>query len=149
MKDVHLTLFGFALAAGVGVCITIYQAKPVIRDGEQRYVVAWVRKNRVVETPVLKRCLVVGLGCGILGGVTGNRIGTGGGVIPTAVGAGLGLGLALYIEGQMPNQHGVIGQQGEHLTRVFGALLGAVVGASASAWFRRIVTVAPAPGRRR
>jgi hypothetical protein len=133
MKSFLSPLIGFALGFGGGVGLTLYQAHPVIRNGEQRYVVSWVRWNKVKETPVVERCLVVGLACGIAGGVIGSRIGVGAGVIATAVGAGLGLGGTLLVWGEVPNRHGTVGEQDRVLGSVLFALLGASLAASASA----------------
>ena len=141
MKSFLSPLIGFALGFGGGVGLTLYQAHPVIRNGEQRYVVSWVRYNKVKETPVLERCLVVGLACGIAGGVIGSRIGVvgAGGVIAAAVGAGIGLGGTLLVYGEVPNQHGTVGEQERVLGSVLFALLGASLAASASAKLKEYV----------
>lgn len=139
MKSSFLTLFGVALGMGAGVALTLHQAQPATRDGQEGQVVAWVRKNKVVETPLWKRCLVVGLACGILGGAAGHRIGAGGGVVPAAVGALVVMGLAQYVEDHLlPNRHGRAGEQSHDVTLLYCGLLGAAVGAGASARVRAL-----------
>jgi hypothetical protein len=132
VKTILPTLLGFTLGLGLGAGVTLHQAQPTFRHGEQQYVVAWVYKNQIVETPALARCLVVGLGCGLLGAVAGNRVGAGGGLGPAVTGALLGLGLAMYVDTLLPNWHGQAGRQTHHVTMVFCSLLGGAALADAS-----------------
>lgn len=112
--------------------LTLHQVETVDRDGAPRQVVAWVYKNRIVESPAWERCLVVGLGCALLGGAAGNRLGAGGEFGSAVVGAAVVIGLAWYVDSLMPNMHGRVGEQSHESLLLFAGLLGAAAGAQAS-----------------
>lgn len=132
MNAVLPCLLGFALGLGLGVGETLYQAETRYHDGEPRQVVVWVYKSQVVETPVWQRCLMVGLGCGLLGGAAGHRLGAGGRLLPALVGAVLLLGLGRYVESLLPDTHGRAGLRARSSADLFYCLLGAAAGAEAS-----------------
>jgi hypothetical protein len=133
------TILGFAVGFAIGVGEAMYHAERQTQDGESRLVVRWVGKNRIVETPLLLRALVVGLGFAVLGAATGRRLGEGAGLLSTCVGACVLVGLAHYVESMLPNPHGRIGEQSRELTLLFAAMLGASLGAEASHRVRRFL----------
>ena len=132
MNVTSATILGFALGFAIGVGEAIYHSERQFHDGESRYVVKWVRKNRIVETPLLERALVVGLGFAFLGAMTGRRLREGAGLLPTCIGAIAVVGLAHYLETQLPNPHGRVGEQSRELGMLFAAMLGASLGAESS-----------------
>ena len=102
MNVTGATVLGFAIGFAIGVGEAIYHAERLIQDGESRYVVQWVRKSRIVQTPLLELALVVGLGFAFLGAMTGRRLGEGAGLLPTCIGAIVLVGLAHYLETHSP-----------------------------------------------
>lgn len=132
MKIALLSLVGFSLGLGLGVGLTLRQAEPSMQDGKPHHVVTWVYRNRIVQTPVWERCLVVGLGCGLLGGLAGYRLGAGGEVIPAVVGAVLVIALVQHVETLFPDAPGRAARQTRDLGILFAGLLGAAVGAEVS-----------------
>jgi hypothetical protein len=138
-RDVVGSALGLLVGVGVAVGLCVSQCKPRPSDG--RRVVAWVRKNRVVETPLAGRCLVLGLGLGILGGVAGRHLGRGAGVVPTAAGAVLAAGLFHHVQSGFPAAHGRAGEDTRTAGLAFAGFLGAAVVSRAAldvrTWSRR------------
>lgn len=137
MTLVHPTWIGWTFGLALGLGVSVYQAEPRTRDGRTVQVVAWVYKNQVVETPLWQRCLMVGIGFGLLGAAAGSRIATGGKVLPALVGAILFVGLLQYVGTLLPPDDSRPARQSWVLATLFAGLLGAAAGAEAS---RRVQT---------
>jgi hypothetical protein len=129
-RDVLATVLGFLIGAGTGVGLCVGQSETRPADG--RRVVAWVYKNRVVETPLAERCLVLGLGLGVLGGVAGYHLGRGAGVVPTAVVAVLVVWLFHHVDSGFPATHGRVSENARTVGLAFAGFLGAAAGSRAS-----------------
>jgi hypothetical protein len=134
-RDALATILGLmvGVGTGIGLCLDQFERRP--SDGQR--VVAWVYKSRVVETPLRERCLVMGLGLGVSGGVVGYHLGRGAGLVPTAVVAGLAVWLVSHVESGLPQTHGRAGEDTRAAGLVFVGFLGAAVGARASVMVRR------------
>jgi flagellar biosynthesis protein FliQ len=132
MNVTQATALGFAVGFVIGVSVAIYHAERQFQGGESRLVVRWIRKNRIVETPLLVRALVVGLGFALFGATTGRRLGEGAELLPLCIGAIVLVGLAHYTWTLLPNPHGRVGVQSRELSLLFAAMLGASLGAEAS-----------------
>lgn len=137
MNVTSATVLGAVVGFAIGVGEAVFHAERLSQDSDSPLVVRWVYKNRIVETPVLTRALVVGLGFAVLGAAAGRRLCEGAGLLPTCIGAIVLVGLAHYVGTLLPNPHGRIGDQSRESAMLFAAILGAALGAEASLRVRR------------
>lgn len=132
MNVTNATVLGAVVGLAIGVGEAVHHSERLSHDGDSPLVVRWAYKNRIVETPVLIRALVVGLGFAFLGAAAGRRLGEGAGLLPTCVSAVVLVGLAHYVGTLLPNPHGRIGDQARESAMLLAAVLGAALGAEAS-----------------
>jgi hypothetical protein len=130
IRDILGSTLGLLVGVGTAVGLCVSQCEPRPSDG--RRVVAWVYKNRVIETPLAERCLVLGLGLGLLGGVAGYHLGRGAGGVPMVVGTLLLVWLVHHVESLFPAAHGKAGEDSRVVALAFAGFLGAAVDSRAS-----------------
>ncbi len=126
---------GLIIGVSCGVGITLSQAETRMVDGEPHQVVASVNRSRAYETPIVKRCLWVGVPSGLVGAGIGylatNSVNLG----AAFVGALVMSTLSASSRENWAEKFGRAGENAQVSDMFLQGLVGALIGAAAAAYW--------------
>jgi hypothetical protein len=129
---VSATAIGFLFGLTGGVAIPLAQSEVMMVDGEPQRVVAFAKRGRVIEAPVVNRCLWVGLAAAVTGAGVGHFLSQGAHPGAAFLGAVLMASLSAGWRENLPKRYGQAGENTRTSDAFSHALIGALFAAAAS-----------------
>jgi hypothetical protein len=126
---------GMVIGVSCAVGITVSQAETKMVEGEPHQVVPTVNRNRAHESPLVKRCLWVGVPAGLLGAGIGYLATAGVNLGAAFVGAMILSAMSSTFREDWAEKFGRAGENAQDSDMFLHALLGGLLGAVAATYW--------------
>jgi len=137
LMKAHFIAIGMLIGASAGIGLTLTQAETKIVRGQPKVVVAYVMKGHVHETPIIKRCLWVGIPAGLVGAGIGHFVASGVGLGSVLLGALIMSALSSGWRENWPSKFGQAGENAKVSDSLLHGLVGGLFAAAATAYMRK------------
>ena len=137
LMKVSNTVIGMLIGLSAAVGITLSQAETMVVDGQSQSVVALVNRGRVYETPIVNRCLRVGIPAGLVGAGIAYQLARGANLGGVFIGALILGGMASGWREDWPEKFGRAGANAKGIETLLHGMVGGLLGAAASVHMRK------------
>ena len=128
---VKATVIGFLVGMSLVVGVSLLQSEVKIVDGRPERVVELVVRNRAYETPIVRRCLLVGVPAGLVGAGIGYFVAAGANLGAVFLGAVLLAAMSSGWRENWPKKFGRAGENAKLSDSLLHGLVGGLFGAAA------------------
>jgi hypothetical protein len=128
---------GLLVGVSIAVGLALSQAETKWQSGSSLRVVPTVAKGRMHETPIVRHCFWIGVPAGLVGAGVGYLLAGGANIGGALLGALLFGAMASSWREHWPDRFGRAGENAKIADSVLNGMVGALLGAAASAHLRK------------